>query len=158
MRIVIVRHSQSIDNITRTISGSETPLSDLGREQAKSFGQNILKMGIRFDAVYSSTFPRASETAIIICNEIGFKDIILEARFREGVADDYTGKCVDDLTKEEKELFDSYLVNVDEKPVGGESITEQRMRHTEAFFEVAENHPETSTILIVGHVGRYTTF
>lgn len=153
MKIVIVRHGQSKDNITRTISGSDTPLSELGREQAKSLGQKLLEMEIEFDAVYSSPFPRAFETATIICNEISFNDITLEERFREGVAEDFVGRCVDDLTKEEKALFDSYLVNIDEKPVGGESITEQRIRHTEAFREVVGNHPETSTILIVGHGG-----
>ncbi|MGY5881603.1 MAG: histidine phosphatase family protein [Candidatus Thorarchaeota archaeon] len=149
----IVRHGQSVDNITKTISGPDTPLSDLGREQAKSLGKKLLDTKIKFDAVYSSTFLRASETATLICNEIGVKDIVFEKRFREGDAGIYTGRRGDDLTKEEKEFLDSLLVNVDEKPPGGESVTEQRIRHTEAFLEIVKSHPETSTILIVGHGG-----
>ena len=153
MKVYIIRHGQSVDNVTKTISGPDTPLSDLGRAQAKSIGQKLLETGTKFDVVYSSTFQRASETTRIICGEIGIKEIIFDKRFREGDAGIYTGQRFDELTKEGKELLDSYFVNVDEKPPGGESITEQWNRHREGFLEVIGNHPENSTILIVGHGG-----
>ncbi len=153
MKIFIIRHGQSVDNATGTISGPNVPLSDLGREQAKSIGQKLLDMGTEFDAVYSSTFQRASETARIICNELGIEDIIFDKRLREGDAGIFTGRRFDDLTKEERAFFDSTMVNLDERIPGGESNNEQMMRTKEAFLEIVENHPEDSTILLVGHGG-----
>lgn len=153
MKLVIVRHGQSTDNVTRTISGLSSPLSDIGREQAKSLRQKLVEIGIKFEAVYSSDMLRASETATLICTEIGIEDIVYDKRLREGDAGILTGKRIDDLTKEEKEIFDSSLVNLDERIPGGESNNEQMMRTKEAFLEIVENHAEDSTILIVGHGG-----
>jgi broad specificity phosphatase PhoE len=145
VQIFIIRHGQSVDNVTRTISGPDAPLSDLGRGQAKSIGRKLLEIGIEFDVVYSSTFQRAAETARIICNELRIEDIIFDKRLREGDAGILTGRRIGDLTKEEKAFFDSLLVNLDERIPGGESNNEQ--------IEIVENHPENSTILIVGHGG-----
>ena len=153
MKIVIVRHGQSVDNVTKTISGSDTLLSDLGREQARFLGKELLEQGFEFDSVYASTYIRARETATILCKELGIDNIIFEERFREGDPGIFAGRQVENLTKEEKEFWDSLLVIEDLKPPGGESLTEQRLRHAEAFYEVAESHPENSTILIVGHGG-----
>ena len=153
MKIIIVRHGQSVDNITRTISGADTQLSDLGREQAKLLGRELLQKGFVFDSVYASTYIRARETAKIICEELGIDTIIFEERFREGDPGIFAGRRADSLTQDEKEFWDSLLVHVDLRPPGGESLTEQRERHTEAFYEVVGNHPETATILIVGHGG-----
>ncbi|MHA2160236.1 MAG: histidine phosphatase family protein, partial [Candidatus Thorarchaeota archaeon] len=139
--------------MTRTISGPDAPLSDLGRGQAKSIGQKLLEIGIEFDVVYSSTFQRAAETARIICNELRIEDIIFDKRLREGDAGIFTGRRIGDLTEEEKAYFDSMLVNLDERIPGGESNNEQMMRTKEVFIEIVENHPENSTILIVGHGG-----
>ena len=50
-------------------------------------------------------------------------------------------------------MFDSILVNLDERIPGGESNNEQMMRTKEAFLEIVGNHLETSNILIVGHGG-----
>ena len=96
---------------------------------------------------------RDSETATIICTEIGIEDIVYDKRLREGDAGVLTGKRFDDLTKEERDVFDSSLVNLDERIPGGESNNEQMMRTKEAFFEIVGSHPENSTILIVGHGG-----
>jgi len=153
VRLFLVRHGQSTDNVTRTISGHDSPLSDLGREQAKLFGQKILEIGIKFESVYSSDMRRASETARIICNVLSIDDIIFEKRLREGDAGIFTGRRFDDLTEEESAFFDSTIVNLDTRIPGGESNNEQMMRTKEAFLEIVENHPEDSTILLVGHGG-----
>ena len=153
MRIYIIRHGQSVDNATGTISGPNAPLSDLGREQAKSIGLKLLEMGTEFDVVYASTFERASKTARIISNVLSIDDIIFDKRLREGDAGILTGRRFDDLTEEERAFFDSTLVNLDTRIPGGESNNEQMMRTKEAFLEIVENHPEDSTILLVGHGG-----
>ncbi|MGY5872775.1 MAG: histidine phosphatase family protein [Candidatus Thorarchaeota archaeon] len=149
----MIRHGQSVDNVTGTISGPDTLLSDLGREQAKSIGKKLLELGTKFDAVYSSTFARASETARIICKELGISNIVFDKRLREGDGGIYTGRRFDDLTKEEKEFFEYCLTNPDERVPGGETNNEQMIRTKEVFLEIVENHPENSILLIIGHGG-----
>ncbi len=154
MKFYLVRHGQSEDNINKVVSGHRaTPLTDLGREQAQSLGQQILEKRIKFDVAYSSDLKRASETATIICNELGIENIIFDKRLREGDSGDFTGKLSADFTKEEREYFDSLLVNLKEKIIGGESNYDMTVRIQEAFYEVVENNPENSTILLVGHGG-----
>ncbi|MHA1462450.1 MAG: histidine phosphatase family protein [Candidatus Heimdallarchaeota archaeon] len=154
MKFYLVRHGQSEDNINKVMSGHRaTPLTDLGREQAQSLGQQILEKRIKFDVVYSSDLKRASETATIICNELGIENITFDKRLREGDAGDFTGRLSVDITKEEREYLDSTLVNLKEKIPGGESNYDMTVRIQEAFYEIVENHPEDSTILLVGHGG-----
>ncbi|NHJ04778.1 MAG: histidine phosphatase family protein [Candidatus Heimdallarchaeota archaeon] len=154
MKIFLVKHGQSEDNLHKKISGhSETPLTDLGREQAKSLGQKFSEKKITFDAVYSSDLLRASETATIVCNEIGFKEIIFDKRLRESDTGIFTGRNSNSITKEEREFLDSTLVDLDKRIPGGETNNEMNERIKEAFFEIINKHPNSSTILIVGHGG-----
>ncbi|MBK5114066.1 MAG: histidine phosphatase family protein [Candidatus Heimdallarchaeota archaeon] len=157
MRFYLVRHGQSEANLHRIIAGhGEYPLTDLGKEQAKSLGQELLKKGIKFDAVYSSDILRASETANIICSEMGIKEIIFDKRLREGDAGVFEGRFGEKLTKEESEFLDSTMrIDKDVKIPDGESNLDMTIRIKEAFLEIIEKHPEDSTILIVGHGGTH---
>lgn len=155
MKFYLVRHGQSEANVHRIIAGhGEYPLTDLGKEQAKSLGQEFLKKGIKFDAVYASDIVRASETVNIIGKEIGFKNITFDKRLREGAAGVFKGKYWDDLTEDESEFLDSTMrVDKDVKIPDGESNLDMTIRIKEAFLEIIENNQENSTILIVGHGG-----
>ena len=57
------------------------------------------------------------------------------------------------MTEEERELFDSLIVDLDSRASGGESANEQFIRTRNAFLEIVEKHPEDTTILLVGHGG-----
>ncbi len=155
MKIYLVRHGQSEANVQRIIAGHGSyPLTELGRNQAKSLGKRFLKMKIKFDAVYASDIVRAAETAELICNEIGFKDIIFDKRLREGDAGVFEGKFADELTKEENDFFESLMDDYkDVKVPDGESNIDMTIRIKEAFMEIIENNKEETTILIVGHGG-----
>jgi len=154
MKIYLIRHGQSKANETRTIAGQNaTPLTDIGKMQARTLGEKISEMRVTFDSVYSSDLQRASETTSIICNELGISEIAYDIRLREGDAGIFTGKCVDDFTSDEKALFDSLLVDIDSRIQGGESVNEQMIRTKEVFLEIVKKHPEDSIILIVGHGG-----
>ena len=154
MRIILVRHGQSEDNITRTIAGHRpTPLSSLGEVQAQILGKKFLELNLQFEAVYSSDLKRAVQTTEIICDELGISDIIYDRRLREGEAGNFTGKRFDELTDEEQATFHDLIVDLDSKAHDGESTNEQMERTREAFLEIVNNHPEDSTILLVGHGG-----
>ncbi len=154
MRIILVRHGQSEDNVTGTIAGHRpTPLSSLGKEQAHSLGKKFLELDFKFDAVYSSDLKRAVQTTEIICEVLGISDIIYDQGLREGEAGSFTGKSMGDLTDEERVIYRNLLADLDSKAHNGESVNEQMRRTRDAFLDIINKHPEDSSILIVGHGG-----
>ena len=57
----LMRHGQTLFNLRRKIQGaSDSPLTDLGIEQAKEAGEYL--KDVDFDHYYSSTSERASDT------------------------------------------------------------------------------------------------
>ena len=63
-QLVIVRHGQSQANLNNVFAGwVNTPLTDTGRQQAKSAGLLLKKSGFTPDTVYASTLKRAIDTA-----------------------------------------------------------------------------------------------
>ncbi len=69
--IYFARHGLSVLNKAGLMAGhTNTPLTDEGREQAKSAGHAAKDLGI--DYIVSSPLSRAHETAEIIAKEIGY--------------------------------------------------------------------------------------
>lgn len=69
LTVYFVRHGQSRDNRQRVHQGSKTPLSDMGKDQAKRVAARLKKHKI--DTIYASPHKRASETAIEIGKSLG---------------------------------------------------------------------------------------
>lgn len=66
----MIRHGQSQANAHKEVAGSrESPLTDLGKQQAKLAGQKAKKLGVT--RIVCSTIGRAKETAQIIAQEAG---------------------------------------------------------------------------------------
>ncbi len=63
----IVRHGQTEANLAQILTGiSETPLTDLGREQARAIHKVITTLEVKPTAIIHSNLSRAHETALII--------------------------------------------------------------------------------------------
>ena len=64
MRVYIVRHGESVNNLNKLWTGwNDEELSEKGREDAKRAG-DIIK-GVSLDRIYSSDLSRAMDTARI---------------------------------------------------------------------------------------------
>ena len=62
--IYFVRHGQTIWNVENKICGAtDIVLTELGHEQAKEAGREILRQGLKIDEILYSPLIRASETA-----------------------------------------------------------------------------------------------
>lgn len=85
--IYFIRHGESEANVKKVFAGQkeDSLLTDEGREQAKITAKEIIKEGLKIDKIYSSPLKRASETAKIIAEELGFdaSEIIIEERVIE---------------------------------------------------------------------------
>lgn len=78
--VYLIRHGQSIDNASPVFQATNSPLSKIGRQQAKSIANRMST--IPFDALISSTVQRAKETAEHISKttqkNIIFSDLFVE--------------------------------------------------------------------------------
>jgi probable phosphoglycerate mutase len=73
-KIFIIRHGQSLANAEHQIAGIlDSPLSELGRKQARYAGQTISDF-FAIDLLITSPMARASETAELIRQEIGLTE------------------------------------------------------------------------------------
>jgi len=81
MKIIIVRHGESLDDIENRYGGfANYPLSSKGTQQSKEVAQILSKYKI--DTIYSSPYLRAFETATIIANKLNLH-VNIDVRIRE---------------------------------------------------------------------------
>ena len=70
MKLYLMRHGETLFNIQKRVQGwCDSPLTENGICQAEQAKQYFAKKGISFDAVYSSTQERATDTAKIVAPE-----------------------------------------------------------------------------------------
>ena len=65
--LYLMRHGQTFFNQEGLVQGAcDSPLTELGQEQARQAGAYLQERGIRFGQLYSSTQERASDTLELI--------------------------------------------------------------------------------------------
>ncbi len=141
--IFFVRHGLSEANVARVMSGSEheTPLTDVGKEQAKKAGRSLKNKNIQL--VVASPMGRTMETAELICEQIGYdkSKIVKNELLVERGLGHYSGRPYED-----------YKSDVDDDKVvmeGLESFEDLYHRVKEAFVWL-EGRKE-DCILVVSH-------
>ena len=70
MRLLFIRHGQTLGNIMRLLQDEHDPLTDLGRRQAGAIAAHLAGLGPA-EALYSSPLGRALDTARAIGAAIG---------------------------------------------------------------------------------------
>jgi broad specificity phosphatase PhoE len=71
MKLLLIRHAQSIDNEERRMQGQGTsPLSARGIEQAQRLAQRLIAEAWFPTHLYSSPLPRAAQTAAILRTQL----------------------------------------------------------------------------------------
>ena len=70
--VYFVRHGQTVWNVENKICGAtDSPLTQLGHEQARALGKKILDEGIHADQILYSPLSRARDTALEIAAVTG---------------------------------------------------------------------------------------
>ncbi|MFN8511610.1 MAG: histidine phosphatase family protein [Chloroflexia bacterium] len=70
MRLLLVRHGQTVGNILRQLQDDHDPLTELGRRQAREVAAHLATLGA-VEALYCSPLQRALDTAQVIGAAIG---------------------------------------------------------------------------------------
>ena len=81
-RFYFVRHGETLLNAEHIRQGAEGMLSEKGRAQAEEVGRYLARFNI--NAILSSTYPRAKETAEILRGQlkapVAYSDLLVERR------------------------------------------------------------------------------
>ena len=150
-RLVIVRHGESVATVERFCGGPRTcrGLSQLGFTQARALADRLVaEPDERFDAVVSSQFPRAVETADVLVSAVGGGPIDAVAGFGEhDPGPDCDGLTWDAIAEKYGELDwtgNPYLVGFP----GGETIAQFQFRVGEALGDLLREHRGRSVMLV----------
>lgn len=153
---VLVRHGHTAANggpAGMRMSGwTDTPLSDLGRREARRVAER-LRAEPRFAALYASPLARALHTAEPICAAVGVR-LRVEPGLREIFCGAVDGENVDEVRARH---WEAWRQNAEEQHEDfrwpeGESYREFRARCLRTLRLLAARHPG-ERVLLVTHAG-----
>lgn len=145
-RLLMVRHGQTPANIEKVWHGStDTPLTDLGREQARLLGEYFHRIVIP-DVIYASPLQRARDTAQAIADRHGLP-LVIDERLREFSLGEWEGIKFDDIDILHGARAELYG-NPEFAAPGGESQLMVRNRMVAAIDEVLHRHPDQNVVLV----------
>lgn len=144
-KLYLMRHGQTLFNTQGRVQGAcDSPLTELGIEQAGLAKTYFDKEGISFDAVYSSTQERATDTAKIVS---GQDQVVQLKGIKEMNFGTFEAQPEFLLPKHRPGAvsFEDLLV-----PYGGEDIIEVGKRVQVTILETLAKN-EAESILMVSH-------
>ena len=150
-KYLFLRHGEAGHNIDNVINGDpknkdKYPLTVKGTLQASKSVAAIKKSKIKIDAIYSSDFIRAKETAKLLADAVGVKKITYEPALREINTGAFDG--------DNPSRYHDYYASMEEKfmkrPPEGESLRDVSQR-IYGFISECEKKYKNSTIALVGH-------
>jgi len=72
MRIYLFRHGEALSKEDPSVSSdAERPLIDEGIKRTRQAAEGMNNMGLTFDAVFTSPWLRARQTAQVACEALG---------------------------------------------------------------------------------------
>jgi broad specificity phosphatase PhoE len=140
--ILLARHGETEDNAppVRVQGWRDSPLTERGREQARSLAAEVAGEGLV--RLLTSQLPRARETATIVGEVLGLEPEV-DARFAESRRGAWEGRLIDDIRREDPELWSAWLRAGDDfrfpsaPGSAGESLSEHSSRVAPALEAVA---------------------
>ncbi len=144
MTVYFVRHGQTLLNIEDKVCGSvDSPLTELGHQQAIETGKKIKEMNLKIDVILYSPLLRAKDTAKHI-SEICNVQMIEEPRLIEQAFGKYekTPKSCEAFMQAKKQFVSNYD--------GGESMFKVAQRIYNLLDDLKKDN---KTYLLVSHNG-----
>src|SRR5690242_2861972 len=107
MHLLFVRHGQDEDNAARILNGQRNrPLTVLGRQQAKHAARRLSVLAPDF--IYTSPLTRAYETAMIIAELLGVRNVTNVPGLVERDFGVLTGKSYDDIDTHATKVIEAH--------------------------------------------------
>jgi probable phosphoglycerate mutase len=142
----LIRHGQSEANAARVAAGGsfDSPLNEVGREQARALAGVIAQLPVKPDVIYHSGMKRARETAEIINTALKL-DIHERRDLREHEIGEWEGVTWDIVAPK----FETH-----ENPPGGETHAQFAQRIQSVITEILERE-EGRLPMMVAHGGLF---
>jgi len=148
-RLLLVRHGQIGANVQRIWHGStDSPLTDLGEQQAARTAQHLAVERPQVAAVYASPLGRTRATAEPIARALDVQ-LEIEPGLAEFGIGELEGVSYADLLSEHK-FFERIQSDPHYAPPGGESLAAVLTRVSASVLRIAERHPGQE-VIAVGH-------
>ena len=147
MRLLLIRHAQSTDNVPG-ILGTTIPgpvLTDLGVEQAAAVPAALA--GESIEAIYVSTMQRTALTAAPLAEALGLDAQVIDG-LQEISAGDVEGRSDKDSIRSYMGTILSWWQDAGARIAGGESGDEFFARFTNAIGEAVRGH---ETVAVFSH-------
>ncbi len=146
MRLILVRHGETVENRKRIVQGHiQGTLSKEGVKQAKLLAKRLSDM--RIDIIFTSDLKRAKDTAKEIIKLHPEAKLVEDKRLRERSFGIYDGKHKDLVIKKVFQKND-----FSHRPPKGESFEDVIKRVKSFYKEILKNHAK-KTLLVVAHGG-----
>ncbi|MGN6187692.1 MAG: histidine phosphatase family protein [Conexibacter sp.] len=139
--ILLARHGETDDNVPpyRFQGQRDTPLNEVGREQARELAERVAALDPPVASLWSSDLSRARETAEIVGARIGLTPR-LDARLREGWRGEWEGFLFDEIAARDPERYAAWRspnAEVGFHFPGGETLAQQQARVLECLRAIA---------------------
>jgi len=151
-KIYIARHGQDEDNANKILNGRrDTPLTNIGIEQASVSADKIKVLNLNLDKIYSSPLQRAFNTAKIIADKLNLPkpeklDLLIERDF--GIM---TGKPINSIEKScSPDIIKSNPIVYFLSPEGAETF-EQLIFRAKDLLNWLEQNDKNDSILLLTH-------
>jgi 2,3-bisphosphoglycerate-dependent phosphoglycerate mutase len=154
--LVLVRHGQSEWNLKNLFTGwRDVGLSEQGIREAKSAGEKLAALGLKFDLAYTSVLSRAQVTCQHILDAVGQSKLetIRDQALNERDYGDLVGLNKDDARKKwGEEQVHIWRRSYDIAPPGGESLRDTGARVWPYYLHEMQPHVlRVETVLVAAH-------
>src|SRR5260221_2634717 len=156
MDILLVRHGESEGNVLGRLQGhGDSPLTALGRAQARRLGGWLRVHGPRWSAAYAAPLAGARETAQLIAERSGFPVPTIEEDLREVCAGSLEGLTRDEIFKRHPHYIQRGITDLgDFGEFGGEAYDDVQARVRRVLARLEDRHrPGADVVLVVAHGG-----
>lgn len=152
--LYLMRHGQTFFNQEGLVQGVyDSPLTDLGIEQAKQARAFFEKNGIEFGGIYSSTQERASDTLEIVTGRTDYTRLKGVKEWNFGLFEAQPERLQPKFRAGAVSFEDLYV------PYGGEDVAQVGERMLTSLTEVMKKTPAVENpTLVVSHGGAMWAF
>lgn len=152
LKIYIARHGQDEDNKNGILNGHrDTPLTELGVNQAHALALHIKSLGLSFEKIYSSPLSRAYTTAEIVADTLGISKPEKFAGLIERDIGVMAGTPIKDIEKTcAPDIIKTEIITYFLTAEGAETFPETFSRAQKTLEEITTKHSD-GNILIVCH-------
>jgi broad specificity phosphatase PhoE len=154
MKLLLIRHGQSVANTEGRLQGQfDSPLTELGRDQARALARRLVREDWSLSAIYASDLSRAAETAEILAATQRVP-LAFDKRLREYDVGVLTGIIWAEIESLHPDIWQALHQGRGWGHIPGEEGTEAfRTRLATMLSDIQSGHDGGENVALVSHGG-----